>query len=126
MSTATNGTPPLDLSKLTRLKEVVFERGRSMDQWIARTLETAESINLQHITIRSPIAPALPMTEPVYLDWQDLDRVLLQFWTSRSIRPKIMYNGEGRRINLGELARGLLPELTSRRVVDLVKLTLPR
>jgi hypothetical protein len=81
--------PFLDLSKLTKLKDVVFGYTGSDIQRITATLQTAESINLQQITIRSPTAFRRPIVESSYGNWQDLDRLLLRFWTSRSTRPKI-------------------------------------
>ena len=77
-------------------------------------LQTAQSINLERITIRWSPAFGTSIAEQ---EWQDLDRVLLQFWTSHSIRPEIGYDGG----NFRELAPRLLPELTSRGIVDLVE-----
>jgi len=80
------------------------------------TLQTAESINLERITIHSPDF----FKRSGYREWQDLDRLLLQFWISHSIRPKIgCRNGD--RYALKSYASRLLPELTSRGVVDLVE-----
>ena len=119
MSTEVIITPPLDLSRLTRLKRIVFGCGGAGVQWITMMLRTAESINLEQITISLSILVETPVAESVYWEWQDLDRVLLQFWTSRSIRPKVGYDrGKGER-DLRELAPRLLPELTSRKAVDL-------
>ena len=80
-------------------------------------LQTVESTNVEQIIIQPFAALEAPIAESVYREWQDLDRVLLHFWTSRSIRPRIGYRGES---DLIELAPILLPELTSRGVVDLV------
>ena len=82
------------------------------------TLQTAQSINLRQITIRSSTTTGKPIVESAYQGWQDLDRLLLQFWTSHSIRPKIV--GEGGYI-LGHLVQRLFPELTRRGIVDLVE-----
>ena len=115
--------PPLDLSRLTRLKEVVCVSGPSV-QWITTTLQTAGSTNLQQIIIRSSTTTEASIAELVYREWEDLDRVLLQLWTSRSIRPKIGYQGRKGGCDLRELVLKLLPELTSRGVVDLVEWSL--
>ena len=93
MSIVANSAPPLDLSKLAKLKEVVLGCGGPSVQWIVITLQTAESINLEQITIRWSTASGTSIAESVHREWQDLDRVLLQFWISRSIRPKIGYWG---------------------------------
>ena len=55
--------------------------------------------------------------------WSDLDRLLVGFWESRSIRPKVMCpqprtEDEGR---VGDLAEYLLPELTRRGIMDIVE-----
>jgi hypothetical protein len=118
MSTATNSTP-LDLSKLTGLKKVELGYCEPWVQWITMTLQTAESINLEEIVIH-PVN-TLIASESVYREWQDLDRLLLQFWISRSIRPKIRHKWEGEGCDLRDLAPRLLPELTSRGVVDLIE-----
>jgi hypothetical protein len=54
-------------------------------------LQTVESKNLQQITIHYPTILTGTIEEAVHQaqEWQELDRLLVQFWTSRSIRPKI-------------------------------------
>ena len=111
--------PLVDLSKLTKLKNVAF--GYLDIQWITMTLRTAESINLQQISIYSPANFGMPMAESAYREWHNLDHLLLQFWTSRSIRLKIRYkqrNGG----NLRDCIPRFLPELTSKGVVDVIKI----
>ena len=102
-----------------RLREVVLEC--DIAQRIAMTLQTAESINLEQIAILLTTFRT-PIVESDYREWQDLDRLLLQFWTSRSIRPQIRFKNEKDRRNLRDVAPRLLPELTSRGIVDLVKI----
>ena len=114
-------TPFLDLSKLTKLKDVVFGCTGSNVQRITMTLQTAESINLEQITIRSPTAFKKQIVESSYQEWQDLDRLLLRFWTSRSVRPKIWFKGGKEGCDLKYLMPKLLPELSRRGVVDLVE-----
>ena len=110
--------PFLDLSKFTKLKDVVFGCTGPDIRRVTMTLQTAQSINLEEITIRSPRKPIL---ESAYREWQDLDRLLLQFWTSRSIRPRIGYKDREEGRELRYLVPGMLPELTSRGIVDLVE-----
>jgi len=89
------------------------------------TLQTVDSKNLKSITIKPHDPPPETIEEDVYQEWQDLDRVLVQFWTSHSIRPRVVYMprlGEGK--DLGVDVPILLPELTKRGLVDLVKLPL--
>jgi len=79
------------------------------------SLQTVGSKNLQQITIH-PHPTALTGTE-VRQEWQNLDHLLVRFWTSHSIRPRILYKG-GRETR--DHASSMLPELTRRGLVDLV------
>ena len=116
----------LDLSKATKLKHVKFLRTkmRSTVRWIVKALQTVESKYLESITV-FPFDKSLPETveEEVYQEWQDLDRLLVRFWTSHSIRPQVAYVA-GRRgtKDLEDDAPKLLPELTMRGLVDLVEI----
>ena len=113
--------PPLDLSKATKLKDVQFRCGRPNIQWITMALQSIESKNLQQIIIHCYPIFAIPIGETVYRDWGDLDRMLVQFWTSRSIRPKIRYEAEEKGNDLKGLAPSLLPGLTRRQAVVLLE-----
>jgi len=84
-------------------------------------LQTVESKGLRQITIHSHTVFANPIEETVHKEWQDLDRLLLQFWTSRSIRPRIMYEKGKGGTDLRDFAPSLLPELTKGGAVDLVE-----
>lgn len=113
-------SPPFDLSKLTKLKDVELRWNTSGIQWITTSLETAKSPNLRQvtITISSFVAFVDPVEEEMCREWQDLDRLLIQLWTLRSISPKIRYEKRDRGNDLGELGPSLLPELTSRGAVS--------
>jgi hypothetical protein len=83
-------------------------------------LKTVQSKNLQQITIHSRVTFANQIGETDHQAWQDLDRQLVQFWTSHSIHPKFTY--EGMRVDgLRAFAPSLLPELTGRGLVDLIE-----
>ena len=117
------GAPSLDLSKATKLKDIEFRLYTPGVGWINRTLQTAESKKLRQITIHSPMASIsnvldLPITEMARLEWQNLDHLLLQLWTTRSIRPVFTYGKRKGGNGSGMLVPGLLPELTSRGVID--------
>jgi hypothetical protein len=118
---ATAGTPPFDLSKATKLKELSFRWGGPGVQRVTTALQTVRSKNLQQIAIRLYARFVNPVEEKVRQEWQDLDRLLVQFWTSRSIRLKIKYEAWEGENSLGALAQSLLPELTRRGAVDLVE-----
>jgi hypothetical protein len=121
MTTVADNAPPLDLSSPVRLKEVELGCCGSNVRWITMTLQTTKSITLERVTIRIRSFKA-PIAESAYREWQDLDHLLLQFWTSRSIRPKIRYSWEEGGCDLREFAPRLLPELTSRGAIDLVEI----
>ena len=120
VSIAPVGTRQPDLSNLKRLKEVFWMSGPSV-QWITVTLQTVESTNLSQIIIRFSIILWASVEQPFHREWRDLDRLLLQFWISHSIRPRIEYGREEVEHGLRELGPRLLPELTSRGIVDLVE-----
>ena len=111
--------PLVDLSELAKLKDVLFVCPDI--QRITMTLQTAESTNLEQITILSPVDFGKPIRESACREWQGFDRLLLQFWISRSIRPKIGCKQFNKGRVLRDVALRLLPELTSRGVVDLVE-----
>ena len=115
--------PPLDLSKATKLKDVEFRCGKPNIQWITMALQSIESKNLQQIIIHCYPIFEIPIGGTVYRDWGDLDRMLVQFWTSHSIRPKIKYEAREEGNDLKGLAPSLLPELAQRQVVDLLGVT---
>ena len=51
-------------------------------------------------------------------EWEDLDRLLVELWTSSSVRPKIIYQmGEGEN-DVGDPVPRFFPELTRRGVVE--------
>jgi hypothetical protein len=83
-------------------------------------LQTVQSENIQQITIRPRVTFANQFGETVHQEWQDLDRVLVQFWNSHSIRPEITYEVDKRGNDLRAFAPTLLPELTRRGLVNLV------
>ena len=120
MNIEISGMPTLDLSKATNLKDVEFRCGRPTVQWITMALQTARSENLQQITgtIYLVGISANSIEDTVRQEWQDLDRVLVQFWTSRSIRPKLTCEAGN---SFRGLAPSLLPGLMRRGFVDLVE-----
>ena len=84
-------------------------------------LRTIESKDLRQITIHLNTPPGLKNSTLDQQDWRDLDQLLVQFWTSHSIRPQLVYspNSEGR--DTRDSVPNLLPELTERGLVDLVE-----
>ena len=116
----------LDLSRATKLRDLVFLCEMRNIRWIVAALRTVESQNLQRITLRlHPPPPGDWAGGPDHLERQDLDRTLVQFWISHSIRPQFvpMYRG-GKKGTKDRVSR-LLPELTERGLVDVVEHTYP-
>ena len=113
--------PSINLSKAEKLKDVEFRPGGPNAEWMSAVLRTAKSENLQQITIHFYTHavhtvlryPADAMTR---LEWRDLDHLLVQLWTTRSIRPVFTYEERGGEAQVPEL----LPELASRGVFDVV------
>lgn len=83
------------------------------------SLQTVESESLQQITIH-PYATTLTGTA-VRQEWQDLDCLLVQFWTSHSIRPRLLYGRDKEGKEMRDHAPNLLPELSRRGLIDLVE-----
>ena len=113
----------LDLSKASKLKYLEFQRGELNVRWITTRLRTVKSKSLQCVCINPDVDIPGEIGEGFHQEWQDLDRLLVQFWTTHSIRPRVVYvptNGEE---DMGDRVLGLLPELTKRGLVDLVQAT---
>ena len=103
-----DGRPSLDLSTATKLKDVVFS-SEGWLQWINAAIESIKSKDLQRVTVISW------HTYADYREWGDLDRLLAQLWTLRSVRSKIVFHRRGKMI---EVVPELLPELTKEGAVD--------
>ena len=116
------GQPSLDLSKATKLKYLtVFCRGLKIQQTVM-VLQTVESKTLRRITIHPyAVTPQGLIEGAVQQEWQDLDRLLVKFWTSRSVRSQLVYGRDQGGNYLRDHAPSLVPELTSRGLVDLVE-----
>ena len=113
--------PPLDLSKATRLEDVEFLLNTQTIQWITDTLRSAKSGHLQQIAITvSPSFTSLVRATAVQ-EWEGLDHLLVQLWTSRSICPMLKYAETQKRDDLKTLVRVLLPEATNRGIIDVVE-----
>ena len=105
------------------LKELSFRCGGLNIQQFTMTLQTVQSKNLQQITIH-PYATFTNMNEEtICQEWWDLDRLLVQFWTSRSIRPEFRYEMGREGEDFKAFAPRLLPELTRRGLVDWTRMS---
>ena len=123
---------PIDLSKATKLKDVVFQPISQSVGWVAATLETIpKHRDLREISIYLPYYVTTTgggadvmrvIGGENWEQWLDLDRLLVQFWESSLIRPKVvrLTQMEGTwdaRDSVGY--RCLLPEITKRGIIDL-------
>ena len=96
-----------------------FQQYEADIRWINATLKTAKSENLQKISIHFSTVLLLtnlvdPIDETICLEWQELDHLLVNLWTTRSVRLELTYEKRGGGIGLGVPVPKLLPELTRR------------
>jgi len=97
-------------------------------EWITMALKTItpEHQDLRRISIY--LAPHMTcigpdakrsLGEATSRRWSDLDHLLVQFWESRSIRPRVGCERQGENRQNTEYRFGcLLPEITKRGIVD--------
>jgi len=114
---------------VTKLKYLAFKCAGPSIQWVTMALQTVESKNLQGITLQPnpDIFPHINMIAgPILQQWNDLDQLLIQFWTSHSIRPKVTYETGGRKMDMRNHVPRLLPKVTRSGVVDMCLRSLPK
>jgi len=117
---------------VTKLRDAVFRPQSPAVTWAIAALQTItiEQRDLQHISIYAPsrfthIDPKANVRETIGGEiseqWLDLDRLLAQFWESRSIRPKVVCTTQERGNKNTRCCIGcLLPEVTKRGIIDLI------
>jgi len=123
--------PSFNLSKATKLRDLVFRPGSQMIEWITEALRTitSEHRDLQQITIYVPRSLSTPSYDNstglslrvISRRWPDLDHLLVQLWESHSIRPRVGYEWlreEGEPTD--DCSGCLFPEIMKRGIVDLV------
>ena len=131
-SVGDSGPASIDLSKAKKLGGVEFWPGSPKVGWVITALQTItpEHQDLRCISIYAPrtLAPVgvddnvrRTVGEQIWGQWLELDRVLVQFWESRSIRPKVVCVAPEKewqdrmRASMGSL----LPEITRRGIIYL-------
>ena len=92
-----------------------FRFARPSVHWVVTTLRTANIKHLRRITVHWAV-DAHSVQEVDRQEWQDLDDLLVQLWTSHSIVPKIVYTEVPELLCTAETVQVLLPELVSRGV----------
>ena len=123
----------IDLSKATKLRDVSFLLTSLSVEYVTQTLQTLtpEHQDFRQISINVPYRQALSndgvgvgqaVGEPVYNQWLELDRLLIQLWDSRSIRPKISYFAmKEERRQMAKSVGYLLPRAAKEEILDLVE-----
>ena len=99
---------PLDLSKATKLKNVDFRSDMPDVQWITKSLESVEfeSLRQVNITVNLPTDFTHPIVGVFHRELVDLDRLLVELWTLRSVALHVRCGNVG--------GRSLLPEIATR------------
>ena len=111
-----------DISVATKLNQLVFQCNWPTVKWVIMLLQTANSKDLRQITVRlNPRNFGHVVYETIRREWGDLDRLLVQLWTSHSIRPKVTWGPRPGREDMRAYVSRLLPELDRRGLVDLVE-----
>ena len=130
--TVDSGPASVDLSKVAKLRDMVFRPQSPAIAWVTAALQTitTEHRNLRSISIYAPfrftqINPDANVRETIggeiFDQWLDLDRLLVQFWESRSIRPNVVCTKVERGNKNTRYCIGcVLPEVTKRGVIDLI------
>ena len=116
----------IDLSKATKLRDVIFRPESPNIQWITPALQTITSEHQDLRQILIYITHGLALThvdgnvgeatgEELHRRWLELDCLLVQFWESRSIRPRLMSTTLVRETwRVRNCFEYLLPEMTKR------------
>ena len=125
--------PFIDLSKATKLRDAVFQPGSLNVEWVSKALRTITPIHQDFRRISISMHRDLNLTQPdvdvretigerIYGQWSDLDRLLVQFWESRLIRPEVIWAMVEKKRKVTRDSIGcLLPEITKRGIIDLVE-----
>ena len=136
-----NNSPPfltvleptlIDLSTATRLKDITFRVNSHNVEWITTELQTLapKHQDLRQISIHLPynlsfagFGPNIRriLSEATYEQWLEFDRLLVQFWESRSIRPTVTRTKVVGMQSMRDCIECLLPEVTRRGIMDLVE-----
>ena len=128
-------TGSINLSKATKLKDIVFRCKELSSEWINTTLRTIapEHRNLQQISIYIPcissywsdhsiVSVSLPLQQ-----WSNLDRLLVQFWEFRSTRSRAVCSRTRRgSATAADWTRYFVPELVERGIFGPVDAEEPR
>ena len=111
----------IDLSNTPKLKDIKFTFRNPDVNWVTQALQTVDINDLQSVSLKVNLrvisrARGLGTVE---LGWENLDRLLVQFWTSTSLRPKLTCRSSLlEQADQRDIVAGLLPESMGRGIVD--------
>ena len=116
---------PADLSNAVKLRDVVFRLRSLRVEWIAMILRTVtpRHQDLRQISIYVHFDSTLTSAgadvrqivgEQIVGEWSNLDRLLVQLWESRSIRPQVISATLDEERGTRDCILCLLPEITKR------------
>lgn len=128
-------TPPLDLSRATKLKEITFSADINYHaSWVTATLDTITSqhTDLQQVSLRvslplhspsSPVDISQAVGEDARRDLINLDTNLIRLSGLHPIHVKAKHCHRGREEGdmIRKFVENFLPETTSRGLVDILK-----
>jgi len=116
---------PVDLSNAVKLKDVVFHLQSLSVEWAAMILRTItpNHQDLRRVSLYVQFDFALTSAgadvrrtvgERIVGEWSNLDRLLVQLWESRSIRPQVISVTLDEEQGTRDCILCLLPEITKR------------
>jgi len=110
-----------------KLQEVVLRPASLSIKWITTAFQITlpKHQGIQKISLH--LHPQLSLIDDdtikeseSYGEWMDLDRLLVQFWESRSTPPKVTFTTPGgEEQDTRHFVECMLPELTRREMIDL-------
>ena len=116
-------TPSIDFSKATKLTSVVLRVEEKFVLWATTALKTitSEHRNLREVTIHinfrttldlvdSPIDVVSVIGKMLYMQWMDLDHILVQLCKLDAVCVRVSYCSAGKQKETREYAEALLPE----------------
>ena len=116
------GVTPSDLSNTPKLKDMNFTFYNPHARWITEALQTADINDLESISLKTlpwVFSRALELGT-AGLGWEDLDRLLVDFWAATSLRAKVARYENFEGVDPRDGITRLLPESATRGAVDFV------
>ena len=138
---AGSGPTSIDLSKASKLRDVVFWPMSPTVTWIVTALETVapKHRDLRQILIHIPFdlffinayardSVRRIIGEAAFKELLGLDDLLVRLWESRSVRPKVTLHTSMKEVKQGvKYCIGyLIPETTKRGIINLVERCVPQ